>query len=429
MGTRPRAGLAEVHDAVALDGWLILVWWMGYSSALLMSGGTLFHVIVLRPGLAALRPQDAVRLERIAAAWLRRLTLVGGLMLLLSIAPEVLVQATPPGAASSPGLMADAHGSGTRSGWTALLRLGLGALLLLRPVPRVRLMQAAAVTWLAIVIVLILVVGGPPPVGSVQFMYVVLPSVVYGMIAALGVLILPQVPDVHLPDLSWAPAATAVSLVLAFALASSALDRGALAIAAETARMLAAAFWIGGPAVLLGVFLGEGPAHRVHAAGHLMPRVSVVAGVTLVVLVGPTIPLAWLPTLNAGLNALSAVLVTAAYRAIRAKQVERHRRLMLSALSVSALFLASYLYYHAHAGATRFAGTGASRPVYFTILASHTVLAAAIVPLVGVTLYRALRGRFALHRRIARITLPLWLYVSVTGVLVYLMLYHLYPSR
>lgn len=102
---------------------------------------------------------------------------------------------------------------------------------------------------------------------------------------------------------------------------------------------------------------------------------------------------------------------------------------MLSALGISALFLVSYLYYHAHSGATRFAGQGWIRPVYFLILLSHTVLATAIVPLVGITLHRALRGRFPQHRRIARFTFPLWLYVSVTGVLVYLMLYHLYPSR
>lgn len=418
---------------MALGEWdLVVVRWIGYLSALLVSGVALFQFAVLRPGLRAMAVGDAIRVEQIASARLRTVTLVGGLALIVSLLLELLVGTAAPGQASLTGVMADEHASlaaGGGSGWTLLLRMGLAALLLLPPAPRVQLMQAAALIWLGIVTALILVVGGPPAVGSVQFMYVVLPSAVYGMIAALGALILPQVPDVRLPDLSWAPPAVAASLVLAFTLASPAVGHGTLAVAADAAHMLAAAFWIGGPAALLVVLHGEGPANRVHTARHLAPKLSIVAAVSLVVLVGPMIPLAWLPRLNAGLNALSAVLVTAAYRAIRRKQVDRHRRLMLSALGTSALFLASYLYYHAHAGATRFAGTGASRPVYFTILASHTVLAAAIVPLVGVTLYRALRGRFALHRRIARITLPLWLYVSVTGVLVYLMLYHLYPSR
>lgn len=141
------------------------------------------------------------------------------------------------------------------------------------------------------------------------------------------------------------------------------------------------------------------------------------------------IALAWLPHLNAALNALSAVLLGAGFAAIRRRNIALHRRLMLSAVAASGVFLASYLYYHAHAGVTRFAGTGAARPVYFGILSTHTTLAALIVPLVGLTLSRALRGRYAVHRRIARWTLPLWLYVSVTGVVVYAMLYHLYPSR
>lgn len=100
---------------------------------------------------------------------------------------------------------------------------------------------------------------------------------------------------------------------------------------------------------------------------------------------------------------------------------------MLSAAGVATLFLISYLYYHYHVGATRFTAEGWPRPVYFTILISHTVLAAAIVPLVILTLYRALRGDFTRHRRIARWTLPIWLYVSVTGILVYLMLYQFFP--
>lgn len=101
---------------------------------------------------------------------------------------------------------------------------------------------------------------------------------------------------------------------------------------------------------------------------------------------------------------------------------------MLSAIGTSTLFLASYLYYHAHAGTTRFAASGWVRPVYFFILLTHTVLAIVIVPLVVVTVYRALRGDFLRHRRIARVTLPVWLYVSVTGIAVYLMLYQFFPA-
>ncbi len=141
------------------------------------------------------------------------------------------------------------------------------------------------------------------------------------------------------------------------------------------------------------------------------------------------VPLSWLPVSNAFLNATSALLLAAGFAAIRRRHVAWHHRLMLSAVATSAAFLASYLYYHAHAGTTRFAGTGWSRPIYFAILGSHTILAAVILPLVSMTLFRALREQFPAHRRIARVTLPLWLYVSVTGVVVYLMLYHLFPSR
>ena len=141
------------------------------------------------------------------------------------------------------------------------------------------------------------------------------------------------------------------------------------------------------------------------------------------------IPLGWLPAANACLNAASAVLLTVAFRAIRRGQIDRHHALMLAAVATSAVFLVSYLYYHAHAGTTRFAGTGWLRPAYFALLGTHTVLAAAILPLVVITLAHALRGHFPRHRRIARVTLPLWLYVSATGVLVYLVLYHLVPSR
>jgi uncharacterized membrane protein YozB (DUF420 family) len=100
---------------------------------------------------------------------------------------------------------------------------------------------------------------------------------------------------------------------------------------------------------------------------------------------------------------------------------------MISAVVVSILFLASYLIYHYHVGATRFTAQGWVRPVYFAVLLSHTVLAVAIVPLVIVTLYRALKADFVRHRRIARVTFPVWLYVSITGIIVYLMLYQLYP--
>ncbi|HEX8284555.1 MAG TPA: DUF420 domain-containing protein [Pyrinomonadaceae bacterium] len=135
-----------------------------------------------------------------------------------------------------------------------------------------------------------------------------------------------------------------------------------------------------------------------------------------------------LPHLNAALNATSFLLLVAALFQIRRGNVGAHRRLMLSALAVSALFLVSYVTYHAQHGSMRFRGEGAVRAVYFLILVTHIILAAAIVPLVVVTVRRALRGDFARHRRIARWTYPLWLYVSVTGVVVYVMLYHLYRT-
>ncbi|MGE5278829.1 MAG: DUF420 domain-containing protein [Acidobacteriota bacterium] len=134
-----------------------------------------------------------------------------------------------------------------------------------------------------------------------------------------------------------------------------------------------------------------------------------------------------LPALNALLNATSALLVVLAYRAIRRLQIERHRALMLWAAATSAVFLVSYLTYHARVGSVRFTAQGAPRAVYFAVLISHTVLAAATLPLVLRTLYLGLKRRDDRHRRIARWTLPIWLYVSVTGVVVYLMLYRLYP--
>ena len=134
-----------------------------------------------------------------------------------------------------------------------------------------------------------------------------------------------------------------------------------------------------------------------------------------------------LPALNACLNATSALFLLLAYRAIRRLEIDRHRRLMIAAAITSAVFLASYLTYHARVGSVRFTGQGPVRTVYFTILISHTILAVAVLPLVLRTLYLGLRRRDDKHRRIARWTFPIWLYVSVTGVVVYVMLYRLYP--
>ena len=139
--------------------------------------------------------------------------------------------------------------------------------------------------------------------------------------------------------------------------------------------------------------------------------------------------LALLPHLNAFLNSTSAVLLLNGYRFIRRGQIQAHRNCQLAAVASSSVFLASYLTYHYYHGATHFPGLGVARWLYFAILITHTILAIVIVPLIFVTLYRAARGDFERHRRIARWTLPLWLYVSVTGVIVYLMLYHLYPAR
>ena len=134
-----------------------------------------------------------------------------------------------------------------------------------------------------------------------------------------------------------------------------------------------------------------------------------------------------LPALNALLNGASAVLLTAGWLAIRRRRIAVHRGCMLGAFSVSVLFLVSYVVYHALAGSRPFAGQGWIRPVYFAVLISHVVLAAAMVPFVLTTLYRALGADFARHARLARVTLPVWLYVSVTGVVVYLILYRLFP--
>lgn len=134
-----------------------------------------------------------------------------------------------------------------------------------------------------------------------------------------------------------------------------------------------------------------------------------------------------LPLVNAWLNGTSALLLAAGYWFIRQRKVTAHKTCMVTAFSVSSCFLVSYVIYHVHAGSKPFGGHGWIRGVYYPLLISHLILAALIVPLALTTLYRAWRGQFARHRRIARWTLPVWLYVSVTGVLIYWMLYHLGP--
>ena len=133
-----------------------------------------------------------------------------------------------------------------------------------------------------------------------------------------------------------------------------------------------------------------------------------------------------LPAVNATLNAVAAVLLATGWILIRRGRFRAHRAVMITAFCTSVLFLISYLTYHAHIGSKHFPGTGAIRVVYFTILLTHTVLAAAIAPLVLVTLSRGLSARYDRHRAIARWTLPLWMYVSVTGVVVYMMLYRIF---
>jgi putative membrane protein len=133
-----------------------------------------------------------------------------------------------------------------------------------------------------------------------------------------------------------------------------------------------------------------------------------------------------IPAVNATLNGTTAVLLSLGYAMVRRRKILLHKTFMLSAFGVSTLFLASYLWYHAHAGLRRFEGRGWIRPVYFAILISHTVLAAVVVPLALTTVYFGLRSRHPAHQRIARWTLPIWLYVSLTGVVVYLLLYRLF---
>jgi uncharacterized membrane protein YozB (DUF420 family) len=134
------------------------------------------------------------------------------------------------------------------------------------------------------------------------------------------------------------------------------------------------------------------------------------------------------PIIDASLNGTSAVLLLVGRGFIKRGRMAAHRAVMIAALASSSIFLACYLYYHWHVGSVRFQGQGWSRPVYFSILISHTILAAAIVPMIIITLSRALRERFDRHRAIARWTYPLWMYVSVTGVIVYFMLYHLFAA-
>ncbi len=132
-----------------------------------------------------------------------------------------------------------------------------------------------------------------------------------------------------------------------------------------------------------------------------------------------------LPALNACLNTLSACLLTWGYTLIRRRNFAAHKRVMLAALVSSALFLTSYLIYHAQVGSVRFQKQGTIRTVYFAVLISHTILAAAVAPMALITVWRALKNRLEKHRNLARITLPIWLYVSVTGVAVYWMLYRM----
>lgn len=141
------------------------------------------------------------------------------------------------------------------------------------------------------------------------------------------------------------------------------------------------------------------------------------------------------PHLNAALNALSAIFLLIGFTFILRRDIARHRASMITASCFSGLFLISYITYHAvrtyyfGLGPTRFTGEGLARPIYFTILTSHTILAALVAPFVIWTLWRGLKGNYEKHRRLARLVFPVWIYVSITGVVVYLMLYQIYPSR
>lgn len=135
-----------------------------------------------------------------------------------------------------------------------------------------------------------------------------------------------------------------------------------------------------------------------------------------------------LPHLNAALNATSTILILAGYMQIRRKRIGAHKACMLGATAVSAAFLVSYLIYHYFAGHTKFPGTGAARVAYFAILISHVVLAATVPVFVGLAIFRAMKNQIDRHRRVVRWAFPIWLYVSVTGVIVYVMLYHLFSQ-
>ena len=135
-----------------------------------------------------------------------------------------------------------------------------------------------------------------------------------------------------------------------------------------------------------------------------------------------------LPAVNAGLNSLSTVFLTAGYIFIRRQRQVAHRNCMIGAVISSALFLTCYIIYHYNAGRTTFRDPAWFRPIYLAILLTHTILAVAIVPMVLMTLYRAARRQFEQHKRISRWTWPIWIYVSVTGVLIYFLLYHIFPQ-
>lgn len=136
-----------------------------------------------------------------------------------------------------------------------------------------------------------------------------------------------------------------------------------------------------------------------------------------------------MPPINATLNGLSGVFLLTGYTLMRRKRIEAHKRFMLAACITSLIFLGCYLTYHYFGGMTRFAGTGWSRPLYFSLLISHTTLAVTVVPLASLSVFNGLKRRIPQHRRIARWTFPIWMYVSVTGVLVYFFLYQWFPSR
>jgi len=165
--------------------------------------------------------------------------------------------------------------------------------------------------------------------------------------------------------------------------------------------------------------------------------VVVIGGVTLVIFFPPFAQVAGpagstaartvLPEINAALNAASALLLVAGWRLIKRRRIAAHRACMIAAFTASSLFLITYLIHHAQVGSVPFRGTGWLRPLYFALLIPHIVFAALVVPLALLSIYRAWRGRFDRHVRIARLTLPLWLYVSVSGVLVYVLLYHVGP--